>query len=66
MLHPDDLGPEAMRAAVGRLLALPAPDAPPDAYEGADRAAALLAALAREPPHERRPARPAAASPRSR
>jgi predicted glycosyltransferase len=35
MLHPDDLGPDAMRAAVGRLLEL--------------RAAASLGALAREP-----------------
>jgi predicted glycosyltransferase len=54
MLHPDDLGPEAMRAAVGRLLELPAPDAPPDAYEGADRAAAALGELVRVlpmPPH---------------
>jgi predicted glycosyltransferase len=46
MLHPDDLDPEAMRAAVARVLDRPAPDAPPDAYEGAGRAAALLAALA--------------------
>jgi predicted glycosyltransferase len=49
MLHPDELGPEAMRAAVGRLLELPPPDDPPDAYEGADRAAALLAGLALAP-----------------
>jgi predicted glycosyltransferase len=54
MLHPDDLGPDAMRAAVDRLLELPAPDAPPDAYEGADRAAALVGALARQPRGERR------------
>jgi predicted glycosyltransferase len=53
MLHPDDLGPETMRAAVGRLLELPAPDAPPDAFEGADRAAEVLGALAREPRPER-------------
>jgi predicted glycosyltransferase len=45
MLHPDDLAPETVRAAVGRLLEAPAPGAPPDAFEGADRAAALLAAL---------------------
>jgi predicted glycosyltransferase len=61
MLHPDDLGPDAMRAAVDRLLELPAPDAPPDAFEGADRAAALVGALAREPRGERRGAEPAAA-----
>jgi predicted glycosyltransferase len=55
MLHPDDLGPEAMRAALGRLLERPQPDAPPDAFEGADRAAELLATLALHvappPPH---------------
>jgi predicted glycosyltransferase len=61
MLHPDDLGPETMRAAVGRLLELPVPDAPPDAFEGAERAAELLAALAREPrPAQRRRGRAAA------
>jgi predicted glycosyltransferase len=61
MLHPDDLGPETMRAAVGRLLERPAPDAPPDAYEGADRAAGLLGDLARAPRGEPRGTGPAAA-----
>ena len=63
MLHPDDLGPEAMRAALARLHELPIPDAPPDAYEGADRSAAILAQLAHplrvvppalHPAHDRR------------
>jgi predicted glycosyltransferase len=60
MLHPDELGPQAMRAALERLLELPAPAAPPDAYEGADRAAELLAAPLRvvpspvHTPHDRR------------
>jgi predicted glycosyltransferase len=49
MLHPDDLSRESMRAALTRLLELPAPDAPPDEYEGADRAARLLSTLADEP-----------------
>jgi predicted glycosyltransferase len=49
MLHPDDLTPEAMRAALTELLGFPEPAAPPDEYEGADRAARLLSALADEP-----------------
>jgi predicted glycosyltransferase len=49
MLHPDDLTPETMRAALARLLELPEPAAPPDEYEGADRSARLLSALAEEP-----------------
>ena len=47
MLHPDDLSPAAMRDALRRLLELPPPDEPADAYEGAATAAALLADLAR-------------------
>jgi predicted glycosyltransferase len=49
MLHPDDLTPERMREALGRLLELQRPAAPPDEFEGADRAARLLSALADEP-----------------
>jgi predicted glycosyltransferase len=49
MLHPDDLSRESMRAALTRLLGLPQPAAPPDEYEGADRAARLLSTLADEP-----------------
>jgi predicted glycosyltransferase len=49
MLHPDDLTPERMRAALGRLLELPRPAAPPDEFEGAERAARVLSALADEP-----------------
>jgi predicted glycosyltransferase len=49
MLHPDELSPESMRAALTRLLERPQPAAPPDEYEGADRAARLLSALADEP-----------------
>jgi predicted glycosyltransferase len=49
MLHPDDLTPERMREALGRLLDLPRPVAPPDEFEGADRAARILSALADEP-----------------
>jgi predicted glycosyltransferase len=47
MLHPDDVTPAAMRDALRRLLELPPPDEPVDAYEGADTAAALLADLGR-------------------
>jgi predicted glycosyltransferase len=49
MLHPDDLTPESMRAALAELLEFPEPDAPPDEYEGADSAARVLSALADEP-----------------
>jgi predicted glycosyltransferase len=49
MLHPDDLTPETMREALRALLELPEPAAPPDEYEGADRAARVLSALADEP-----------------
>jgi len=49
MLHPDELSPESMRAALTRLLERPQPAAPPDEYEGADRAARLLSARADEP-----------------
>jgi predicted glycosyltransferase len=49
MLHPDELSPERMREALGRLLELPRPAAPPEAFEGADRAARLLSSLAEEP-----------------
>ena len=60
MLHPDDLSPHSMRAALARLLELPQPAAPPDEYEGADRAARLLSVLADEPRARRHvPHRPA-------
>jgi predicted glycosyltransferase len=49
MLHPDELSPERMRAALGRLLELPRPATPPGEFEGADRAARVLSALADEP-----------------
>ncbi|HEX2103539.1 MAG TPA: glycosyltransferase [Solirubrobacteraceae bacterium] len=49
MLHPDELSPERMRAALGRLLELPRPAAPPGEFEGADRAARVLSVLADEP-----------------
>jgi hypothetical protein len=49
MLHPDDLTPESMRAALAELLEFGEPAAPRDAYEGADTAAQLLSALADEP-----------------
>src|SRR3954452_9414440 len=49
MLHPDDLTPESMRAALAELLDFPEPAAPPDEYEGADPAARVLSALADEP-----------------
>jgi predicted glycosyltransferase len=49
MLHPDELSPERMREALGRLLELERPAAPPDEFEGADRAARVLSALADEP-----------------
>jgi predicted glycosyltransferase len=49
MLHPDGLSPQAMRAALARLLELPRPEAPPDEYEGADSSARLLSSLAEEP-----------------
>jgi predicted glycosyltransferase len=49
MLHPDDLTPQTMRAALGALLELPQPAAPPDEYEGADSSARVLSALADEP-----------------
>src|SRR5215210_7779366 len=49
MLHPDELSPERMREALGRLLELPHPAAPPDEFEGAERSARLLSALADEP-----------------
>jgi predicted glycosyltransferase len=49
MLHPDDLTPESMRAALAELLDFPEPEAPPDEYEGADSAARVLSSLADEP-----------------
>jgi predicted glycosyltransferase len=49
MLHPDDLMPWTMRAALGELLEFAEPAAPPDEYEGADRSARILSALADEP-----------------
>jgi predicted glycosyltransferase len=49
MLHPGELSPASMRAALARLLDLPRPEAPGDEYEGADRAGRLLSALADEP-----------------
>ena len=49
MLHPDDLDPQTMREALGRLLEAPLPDAPPDEYEGADTSAQLLSGLADAP-----------------
>jgi predicted glycosyltransferase len=49
MLHPDDLTPESMRAALAELLEFPEPAAPPDEYEGADSAARVLSGLADEP-----------------
>src|SRR3954453_18539124 len=49
MLHPDDLTPESMRAALAELLEFPEPAPPPDEYEGADSAARVLSALADEP-----------------
>jgi predicted glycosyltransferase len=49
MLLPDDLSPERMREALGRLLELPRPAAPAEEFEGADRAARLLSSLADEP-----------------
>jgi len=63
MLHPDELTPEALRAALTRLLEVPKPEAPPDEYEGADRSARLLSALADEPRARRHvPHRPARSS----
>jgi hypothetical protein len=38
-----------MRAALAELLESPKPAAPPDEYEGADRSARVLSALADEP-----------------
>src|SRR3954468_4461033 len=49
MLHPDDLTPESMRAALAELLEFPKPDAPPDEDEGPDTAARALSALPEEP-----------------
>jgi predicted glycosyltransferase len=49
MLDPDDVTPERMRAALAELLEFPKPAAPPDEYEGADRSARVLSALADEP-----------------
>jgi predicted glycosyltransferase len=49
MLHPDELSPERMREALGRLLELPRPAAPADEFEGADTSARLLSRLADEP-----------------
>jgi predicted glycosyltransferase len=49
MLHPDDLSPERMREALGRLLELPRPAAPAEMFEGAERSARLLSSLADEP-----------------
>jgi predicted glycosyltransferase len=48
MLHPDALGPQAMRAAIDRLLARRPPEPPAEACDGAPRAAEILHALARE------------------
>lgn len=47
MLHPDALSPGAMPDALSRVLELPPPNEPADAYEGADSAAARLADLGR-------------------
>src|SRR3954467_265135 len=64
MLHPDDLTPESMRAALSELLEFPEPEAPPDEYEGADTAARVLSALADEPRARRHaPPRPTRHSP---
>ena len=49
MLHPDDLTPARLREALGRLLELERPAAPPDEFEGAERAGRVLSALADEP-----------------
>jgi predicted glycosyltransferase len=63
MLHPDELTPETMRAALARLLELPRPDAPAEEYEGADTAARLLSSLADAPRARRHvPHRPARSS----
>jgi predicted glycosyltransferase len=63
MLHPDELTPESMRAALARLLRVPRPDAPHDEYEGADTAARLLSSLADTPRARRHvPHRPARSS----
>src|SRR3954465_732698 len=63
MLHPDDLTPESMRAALAELLEFPEPAAPPDEHEGGDSAAPGLPALADEPRARRHvPHRPARSS----
>ena len=49
MLYPDDLSPERLRAALVALLELPLPAAPAEEFEGADRSAGVLSALADEP-----------------
>jgi predicted glycosyltransferase len=49
MLNPDELTPARMREALGRLLELPRPAAPAEEFEGAERSAKLLSALADEP-----------------
>jgi predicted glycosyltransferase len=67
MLDPDELTPESMRAALAELLDFPEPAAPPDEYEGADRAARVLSALADEPRARRHvPHRPGRAHTHSR
>jgi predicted glycosyltransferase len=49
MLHPDELSPERMREALGRLLDLPRPSAPAEEFDGAERSARVLSSLADEP-----------------
>lgn len=50
MLHPDEVSPETMRAALERLLTRPAPTVRPEHYDGSARSAAIVARLAGVPP----------------
>jgi predicted glycosyltransferase len=49
MLHPDDLSPSTMRAALGRLLSAHPPRPSPEHFRGTERAGGILAALAGPP-----------------
>jgi predicted glycosyltransferase len=55
MLHPDDITPESMRDALGRLVARKRPSFQTAEYTGTERAAELLAAVAGLHPRTPRP-----------
>jgi predicted glycosyltransferase len=58
VLHPDDLTPSRMRAALGRLLARPRPALDEEHFRGTERTAELLTALVRGAPTRANGGRP--------